>query len=60
MKNQPSSGQPKRKVVEVAESTYQPRRAEMREKVDMPGASLRTVRRAFFRPVVVRRASPKS
>ena len=60
MKSQPSSVRPKRKAVEVAESTYQPKRGEMRERFDMPGASLRTVRRAFFRPVVTRRALPKN
>lgn len=38
---------------------YQPSRAELREEFDMPGASLETVRKAFFKPVVVREKSPR-
>ena len=52
------SSKPKRRTVEVMNSAYQPSRSELREKIDMPTASLTTVRRAFFRPVVMRRASP--
>ena len=38
---------------------YQPTKAETEREYDMPGASLATVRRAFFRPVRVRENSPK-
>ena len=51
------TAQSKRRPVEVIESTYQPKRAELREEIDMLGASLETVRRAFFRPVVTRKAA---
>ena len=32
---------------------YQPSRAEMREEIDMPGADIKTIRKAFFEPVKV-------
>ena len=35
-------------------SDYQPTKAEKEEEVDMPGVSLETVRRAFFRPLARR------
>ena len=38
---------------------YQPTKAETEREYDMPGASLATVRRAFFRRVKVRETSPK-
>ena len=37
------------------QKTYQPPKAEQEKEHDMPGASKKTVRRAFFRPVNVRR-----
>ena len=37
------------------QKTYHPPKAERLKKLDMPGASLKTVRSAFFRPVKVRR-----
>ena len=39
--------------------TYQPSRAELREEFDMPGASMETVRKAFFRPFKVKIAKLK-
>ncbi len=42
-------------VVELKPPDYQPTKAEKEEEVDMPGASLETVRRAFFRPLARRR-----
>ena len=41
-------------VAELKPSDYQPTKAEKEEEVDMPGASLETVRRAFFRPLTRR------
>ena len=38
---------------------YQPTKAEKEQECDMPGASLATVRRAFFQRVRVREANPK-
>ena len=32
---------------------YQPSKAEMEKEVDMPGADIETVRKAFFQPVKV-------
>ncbi len=40
-------------------SDYQPSRAELREEFDMPGADPEKLRRAFFRPVEVRRKKPE-
>ena len=58
MKKEPSvqqSMKPRRYVVELKPSDYQPSKAEKEEELDMPGASLETVRRAFFRPLAIRR-----
>ncbi len=41
-------------VVELKPPDYQPTKAEKEEELDMPGASLETVRRAFFRPLARR------
>ena len=54
------TAQSKRRPVEVIESTYQPTRAELREEIDMPGASLKTLRQAFFRPVTRKAAAKRS
>ena len=35
--------------------TCQPPKAGWEKEYDMPGAPLKTIRRAFFRPVIVRR-----
>ncbi len=37
------------------QKTYQPPKAESEREYDMPGAKMKTVRRAFFRPVNVHR-----
>ena len=52
MKPEPKPKHPIQKSVrvKVPKRTYQPNRAELREKVDMPGLSLRQVRKASFRP----------
>ena len=44
-----------REVVELKPSDYQPTKADKEEELDMPGASLKTVRRVFFRPLARRR-----
>ena len=46
---------PKARAITLPDQTYQPPKAEREKEHDMPGASLKTVRRAFFRPVNVRR-----
>ena len=38
---------------------YQPSKAEMEQEYDMPGASMETVRSAFFRPINIKREDPK-
>lgn len=45
----------KPRTITLPDQTYQPPKAEQEREHDMPGASLKTVRRAFFRPVKVRR-----
>ena len=42
-------------TITLPPETYQPPKAEREKEHDMPGASMKTVRRAFFRPVNVRR-----
>ena len=39
---------------------YQPTKAEKEQEFDMPGASLATVRRAFFQRVKVREEKPET
>ena len=41
------------KRLELPPRDYQPSAAELREKIDMPGADMDTLRRAFFQPVKV-------
>ena len=56
MKKTPSIQQSiKRGRVELKPSDYQPTKADKEEELDMPGASLETVRRVFFRPLARRR-----
>ena len=43
------------RTITLPNQSYQPPKAEQEKEHDMPGASLKTVRRAFFRPVNVRR-----
>lgn len=35
----------------VKPSTYQPSKAELEEEIDMPGADMETLRKAFFKPI---------
>ena len=46
---------PKARTITLPDQTYQPAKAEREKEYTMPGASMKTVRRAFFRPVNVRR-----
>ena len=39
------------KHIDMPRSGYQPSSDEKKQEVDMPGASLDTVRKAFFRPI---------
>ena len=48
---------PEPRTITLPEDSYQPRKAEQEKEHDMPGASLKTVRRAFFRPFTVKRGS---
>lgn len=46
---------PTPRTVTLPDQTYQPPKAEREKEHDMPGASMKAVRRAFFRPFNVRR-----
>ena len=46
---------PESRSITLPEGTYQPPKAKREKEHDMPGASLKRVRSAFFRPVKVRR-----
>ena len=50
---------PATREIDMPPRDYQPTKAETEREYDMPGASLATVRRAFFRPIRVRETSPK-
>ena len=59
-KSKPQDQNPKRAVsITHPPSDYQPTRAEPREAFDMPGTGPENLRRAFFRPVEVRRKKLK-
>ena len=47
--------QPKPRTITLPAETYQPPKAEQEREHDMPGAKLKQVRSAFFRPLNVRR-----
>ena len=46
---------PEARTISLPEGTYQPPKAEREKEHNMPGVSLKTARRAFFRPLNVRR-----
>lgn len=46
--------------IEMPPRDYQPSVAELREEFDMPGASMKQVRQAFFRPVRIVEKPTKS
>ena len=46
---------PAPRTITLPDQTYQPPKAEQEKEHDMPGASKKVVRSAFFRPVKVRR-----
>ena len=48
-----------RREVKDPAAKHQPRKAEVKEEFDMPGASLEAVRRAFFRAFRPRRSRAK-
>lgn len=48
---------PKPRSITLPDQSYQPPKAEREEEHDMPGTSLKTIRRAFFRPFSIRRQS---
>ena len=45
----------KHRTIMLPDQDYQPPKAEPEKVHDMPGASLKTVRHAFFRPFTVKR-----
>ncbi len=46
---------PKPRTIALPDQDYQPPKAERERKHDMPGAPMKTIRSAFFRPINVRR-----
>lgn len=46
---------PKARTITLPDATYQPPKAEQEREHDMPAASLKTIRCAFFRPINVKR-----
>lgn len=43
------------RTITLPAQSYQPSKAQREKEYDMPGASVKTMRSAFFRPVKVRR-----
>ena len=50
---------PKARTITLPPQSYQPPKAEQEKEHDMPGASPKQVRSAFFRPMMIRR-KPKA
>lgn len=48
---------PSPRTITLPPRDYQPSKAELEAEVNMPGADLETVRKAFFRPLKVKEAS---
>ncbi len=46
---------PSARTITLPDQNYQPPKAEREREHDMPGASEKTIRSAFFRPINVRR-----
>ena len=46
---------PEPRTITLPHQSYQPPKAEQEKEHDMPGASKKTVRSAFFRPIKARR-----
>ncbi|MDE0254460.1 MAG: hypothetical protein OYG32_06665 [Rhodospirillaceae bacterium] len=46
---------PAARTITLPHQDYQPRKAEQEREHDMPGASMKRVRSAFFRPINVKR-----
>lgn len=58
------SARPKQKLLEPRTITlpgkdFQPNKAQMEREYDMPGASMKTIRSAFFHPFNVQRGQAK-
>ena len=54
-KTAPRRTLPEPRTITLPDPSYQPPKAEQEREHDMPGASMGTVRSAFFRPVNVQR-----
>lgn len=50
---------PEPRTITLPHTDYQPPKAEQEKEYDMPCASLKTIRRAFFRPFNIRREEPE-
>lgn len=44
---------PEARSIDLPRRDYQPSKAEQEETIDMPGADVKTIRSAFFRPIRV-------
>ena len=49
-----------KRVIDEPTRTYQPSVAEQKKEYDMPKVSLRTIKKAFFRPFEFRKDKDKS
>ena len=58
-KNKPKYPLPEARTITLPHTDFQPRKADMEAEYDMPGASLDTIRSAFFRPINVEREDPE-
>ena len=51
---------PEEREITLPPRDYQPTKAETEQEIDMPGADIRIVRRAFFRRIKVREEAPET
>ena len=57
-KDKPKHPLPEARTIKLPHVDFLPRKADMEAEYDMPGASLDTIRSAFFRPFNVEREDP--
>ena len=51
---------PEEREITLLPRDYQPTKAEVEQEIDMPGADIVTVRKAFFRRIRVKEEKPKT
>ena len=56
--DKPKHPLPESRTIALPHQDFQPRKTDMEAEYDMPGASMETIRSAFFRPINVEGEDP--